>query len=57
MSNQMQNKQMILWKLCKKFVEDNKISCAETVHQVDHIAENSPEFIEAICGNCRISLG
>lgn len=38
-----------LRKLCRKFVKDNRITCPETVHQCDWVAENSPEFIAEIC--------
>lgn len=31
--------------LVKKFIEDNKIRCAESVYQTDCVAENSLDFI------------
>lgn len=38
-----------LYNLCKQFVEDNKISCPETVHQCDRVIINSYDFIEKMC--------
>lgn len=38
-----------LEELCKKFIENNNISCSETVFQSDRIIENAYEFIEKIC--------
>lgn len=38
-----------LWKLCQKFIEDNNITCKETIHQCDWVSLNSYEFIEEIC--------
>jgi hypothetical protein len=35
--------------LVKRFIEDNKIRCAESVYQTDCVAENSLEFIESLC--------
>ena len=35
--------------LVKKFIEDNKICCAESVYQCDRVSENSLEFIESLC--------
>ena len=35
--------------LCIKFINDNKISCPETIHQTDWVIENAYEFIEKIC--------
>jgi len=34
---------------CKKFVLENEISSAETVHQCDWVIENAYEFIEKCC--------
>lgn len=44
--------QKLKWKLlkhCRKFIEDQRIRCAETVHQSDRVIENAYEFIEGIC--------
>jgi hypothetical protein len=38
-----------LWKLCAKFVEDNNITCAETVYQSDRVIENGYVFIADVC--------
>ena len=35
--------------LVKKFIEDNKICCAESVYQCDCVSENSLGFIESLC--------
>lgn len=35
--------------LCKKFVEDNRISCEECISQSDIVIENAYEFIADIC--------
>lgn len=37
-----------LWHFCVKFVEDQRISCAETVYQCDWVIENAYEFIEKV---------
>jgi len=34
---------------CRKFINDNRISHAEVVHQTDRVIENAYEFIEGIC--------
>lgn len=38
-----------LWTLCEQFIEDNRITCAETVYQTDRVIRNAYEFIEEIC--------
>lgn len=38
-----------LVKLCQKFVIDNKIRCAESISQMDHVIANAYDFLEAIC--------
>ena len=40
-----------LWKLCAKFVEDNNITCAETVYQSDRVIRNAYEFMHEVCKN------
>ena len=35
--------------LCLKFINDQKIDCAETIHQTDWVIENAYGFIEDIC--------
>jgi len=43
------SKEKQLFELCQKFVNDNKINCAESVCQSDHVIENAYEFIEQVC--------
>jgi hypothetical protein len=38
-----------LWFLCEKFINEQKISCAETVYQSDRVIENAYQLIEGIC--------
>jgi hypothetical protein len=38
-----------LVQLCQKFVDDNNITCVETVYQMDHVIEHAYEFIEDVC--------
>ena len=38
-----------LWNLCIKFIEEQEISCPETIYQTDWVIENAYEFIEDIC--------
>lgn len=38
-----------LLNLCMRFIEDNKISCPETIYQSDRVIENAYEFIHEIC--------
>lgn len=35
--------------LCLKFINDQKIDCAETVFQSDRVIENAYKFIREIC--------
>jgi hypothetical protein len=35
--------------LCKKFIDEHDIGCAETIYQTDRVIEDASEFIEAIC--------
>jgi hypothetical protein len=35
--------------LCKKFIADNEIGCAEKVYQSDRVIENAYQFIEQVC--------
>lgn len=34
---------------CEQFIQDQSISCAETVYQTDRVIENAYEFIEGVC--------
>lgn len=36
---------------CVKFIQENQITCAETVYQSDRVIANAYEFIEDVC-NC-----
>jgi hypothetical protein len=38
-----------LVEVCIRFIEDNKISCPETIAQCDRVMENAYEFIEKVC--------
>lgn len=38
-----------LYDLCKKFIEDQRIYCAETISQTDRVIENAYDFIYEIC--------
>ena len=44
-----------LYSLCKKFIEDNEITCSETIYQTDRVAQNALEFIEQVCENVGFS--
>lgn len=35
--------------LCLKFINDQEITCPETIFQSDHVIENAYEFIHKIC--------
>lgn len=43
------NTEHIVMNLVRKFIQDNKISCGETIYQSDRVGENSLEFIEQLC--------
>lgn len=34
---------------CDQFIQDQEISCAETIYQSDRVIENAHEFIEGVC--------
>lgn len=38
-----------LLELCRDFIEEQGITCAEAVHQSDRVIENAYEFIGQIC--------
>ena len=38
-----------LAELCKKFIADNDISCAEAIYQCEGVVLASPQFIESMC--------
>lgn len=43
------DKNQELFELCKRFVSEQNIHCAETIYQSDRVIENAYEFIEHIC--------
>lgn len=43
------NKEQQLMEHCKKFIKDQKISCADAIGQTDSIIENAYGFIEGVC--------
>jgi hypothetical protein len=38
-----------LFDLCREFIKEHKIECAEDIYQTDSVSEYSLEFIESIC--------
>lgn len=38
-----------LWNACMKFIEEQGISCEETIHQCDWVIENAYGFIQDVC--------
>ena len=40
-----------LYALCKRFIDDNGITCPETIYQTDRVVLNALEFIEHVCEN------
>lgn len=38
-----------LFDLCKDFIKDNKITCAESIYQSNSIEANALDLIEQIC--------
>jgi hypothetical protein len=38
-----------LYNLCYWFIQDNKISCPESISQCDWVIENAYELIQNIC--------
>lgn len=43
------SKKKDLWKVCKKFIEHQRIDCPETICQSDRVIENAYDFIGDIC--------
>jgi hypothetical protein len=39
----------LLHSVCKKFIEENNITCSESVYQNDKVILNAYSFIEQIC--------
>lgn len=38
-----------LYDLCKIFIDEQNINCAESIYQTDRVIENAYVFIERIC--------
>ena len=38
-----------LWEVCEKFIQDQDITCSESVYQTDRVIINAYEFIEEVC--------
>ena len=38
-----------LLNVCKKYIEDQAITCPETIYQMDNVIESAYEFIEDVC--------
>lgn len=38
-----------LVKVCRDFIADQSIRCAESIYQADHVIENAYTFIEDVC--------
>lgn len=38
-----------LWSICDQFIQDQRITCAETVYQTDRVIENAYDFITEVC--------
>lgn len=38
-----------LFDICKDFIKDNEITCAESIYQKDSIEANALDLIEQIC--------
>lgn len=37
--------------ICQKFIQDNSITCPESIYQNDRVIEKAYKFIEQICEN------
>jgi hypothetical protein len=44
-----QEQKQALWDACEKFIQENQISCPESIYQRDSMWEKSPEFVESVC--------
>lgn len=38
-----------LLELCRRWIAENKVQCAEAIYQIDNITFESLEFVEKIC--------
>ena len=43
------DKNQELFEMCKRFISEQNIHCAETIYQSDRVIEDAYEFIEHIC--------
>ncbi len=43
------NPKDVLWALCQQFIEENEVSCSETIYQSDHVISNAYDFIKNMC--------
>ncbi len=44
-----QNQLLKLWDAVELFIQENEVSCAEALMQVDRISEELPELAETLC--------
>ena len=42
-------KKELLFSLCKRFINNHKITCPETIYQCDQVRETAYEFLVYIC--------
>ena len=38
-----------LWKLCRAYVDNQRIGCPESIYQCDRVIENAYEFFAGMC--------
>lgn len=38
-----------LFRLCQRFIQDNQITCGESIWQSDDVMENAQDLIEKMC--------
>lgn len=38
-----------LEKLCRDYIQQQEITCSETIYQTDRVAETAMEFVESVC--------
>lgn len=43
------NLKVALWDHCRRFIEAQRISCPEAIHQTDRVIEHAYAFIEGVC--------
>jgi hypothetical protein len=47
--NQGPQQRQQLWDLCRKWVKDNKVTCGESIYQVDSVQEAMYDLTTQIC--------